>query len=358
MVVINLTIMIIQNRKFRIGIAMSIATLFTASLITSCQKDSTVTPASQDATMASNSMTIANTTNSLATTYVSSSPILYNNRSGITISGLSIDCSNGTANCLKLQNCSNIHITNCRFVNTQGYGVMLYNCKNITIDNCFVSNVGFGFYAYLCQTIKVNNNQGLNINSSSTVGHGHFAQFNTVTGGGNQINNNKVENIAGVAIDPHDIINLYKSSGIQGDSIQVIGNWIRGGQRKLVNNDGAAGIVLGDVGGSYQVARWNILVNPGYIGLQAQGGNHIKADHNRIYSSQTPISLLGMSWGNYSGTSSTDVKYAYNQVRWYDYHNNEHSFGQNGTGLTLISNTWGASSISSTILPTTIITLK
>ena len=123
------------------------------------------------------------------------------------------------------------------------------------------------------------------------------------------------------------------------------------------SNSGAAGIVLGDVGGNYQVCRNNILVNPGYVGIQAQGGNHIKVDHNQIYSSSTPASLVGMSWGNYSGTSSSDVTYGYNKVKFMDHNNKEDDFGQNGSGVTLVNNTWGAS-VSASILPTTIITMK
>ena len=143
---------------------------------------------------------------------------------------------------------------------------------------------------------------------------GNFVQFNNVSGGGNQINTNKCEDITGVAKHPQDGLSVYKSDGVQGDSIQVIGNWIRGGQ-VLNDSGGAAGIVLGDVGGSYQVARNNILVNPGYVDIQPQGETHIKIDHNTIYSSSAAMSRVGLSGGNYSGTPSTDVTVSYNKVK-------------------------------------------
>lgn len=70
---------------------MPIAISFTPSLVTSCKKDSMVTSATNGATIGSNSIVIADTINSLATTYVSFASIYNNNRSGITI-----HCENGT----------------------------------------------------------------------------------------------------------------------------------------------------------------------------------------------------------------------------------------------------------------------
>jgi hypothetical protein len=296
-------------------------------------------------------------TNSTNPNYVSSGPITA--KSNTTYSGLLIDLGNSSTTGINLNGVSNVHITNCKIINGAGFGINLNNCSNVTIDNTFISNIGFGIYAQNSVTVKVNGNQMLNINGINTSSLGHAVQFNNVTGSGNQINNNRIENIAGVAVHPHDLINLYKSYGLPGDSIQVIGNWIRGGQMSLWPNSGsgAAGIVIGDLGGDYQVCRNNILVTPGYVGIQAQGGNHIMVDHNIVYSDPTPASLVGMSWGNYSGLSSSDVTYAYNQVKWYNYKGLEDNKPANTSGLTSVNNTWGAN-ISASILPLTIITMK
>jgi hypothetical protein len=290
-------------------------------------------------------------------TYTASGPITA--KSNTTYSNLLIDVGNSSNTGISLNGVTNVHITNCKIINTSGFAININSSSNITVDNTFFSNVGFGVYAYQSQSIKVNNNQMLNINGINTASLGHAIQYNGVTGGGSQINNNRIESVAGVALHPHDVINVYESSGLAGDSIQVIGNWIRGGQRTLwpTSNSGAAGIVVGDLGGTYQVCRNNILVTPGYVGIQAQGGSHIKVDHNLVYSDSTPASLVGMSWGNYSGESSTDITYAYNQVKWFNLRNLEDDFGQNGSGVTLVNNTWGAN-ISANILPATIITMK
>jgi len=60
---------------------------------------------------------------------------------------------------------------------------------------------------------KITNGSLNQIDKSFGV-YGHAIQLNGVIGGGNQINNNRIENIAGVALNPHDILNLYKSNGL------------------------------------------------------------------------------------------------------------------------------------------------
>src|ERR1700743_719371 len=292
------------------------------------------------------------------TGYTISSPIYYNHKNNITISNLSIDCSDGNNIGILIQNCSNIHITNCKIYNSLTFGIQLYNCKNITIDDCFITNVKAGVDAMHSITVKVNNNQFLNMNGPFPSGN--FVQFDNVNGGGNQINNNRCENIAGVAKHPQDGLSVYQSNGLPGDSIQVIGNWIRGGQVQK-DSGGAAGIVLGDVGGSYQVARGNILINPGSIGAQVQGGNHIKIDHNTIYSTSTPFTVVGIACGNYSGAPSSDITMSYNKIRYYNTAGNE--LDEWWDPITVVQPIGWATNIQRanidiTILPATIITMK
>src|SRR5258708_33188113 len=169
-----------------------------------------------------------------------------------------------------------------------------------------------GVYAQASTTIKVNKNHILNVNGVSTSYFGHAIQFDHVSGAGNRINYNKIENIAGVAIHPHDQISVYQSNGLLGDSIQVIGNWIRGGQlyHWPTSSSGAAGIVLGDVGGSYQVARGNLLVNALAIAADCTASN-LKVDHNRIYAEQQSNNSVGLLFWGSGGTNNYD---GYNQI--------------------------------------------
>ena len=347
----------LKNRTLRVGIAMSMAALIATSLITSCSKDAQVAPTtSTDASSSSSTLTGANTTTSLATTYTTSSALSYSGKSNITISGKSIT---GGTYCLYLNNCSNVTITGCRFANATKYEVyMTGNCKNITMTNCYVTGGVSGVHVENSSTIKINSNQFKNINGPFPGGN--FVQFVNVSGGGCQINSNRCENIAGTAKHPQDGLSVYQSNGLKGDSIQVINNWIRGGQ---VQNDsgGAAAIVLGDVGGSYQVARNNIVVNGGYVGMQVQGGTNIKMDHNTIYGAVTPYSNCGLCYGNYSGKSSSNVNISYNKVKYFKTNGQEmDAWWDPGTASQPAgwsTNTLKAS-ITASILPTTIITLN
>ena len=288
-------------------------------------------------------------------------------QSNTTYSGLSIDLSNASTVGITGNNVTNVRITNCRIVNTKNFAILLNGCSNVTIDNCFISNVGFGVYAQMgSKAIKVNSNQFLNINGINSSFLGHAIQFNGVNGGGNQINYNRIENIAGVALHPHDVINLFQCNGLQGDSIQVIGNWIRGGQLTLWPDaySGAAGIIMGDVGGSYQTCRNNILVNPGYAGIQCIGtGYGIKIDHNQIFSVQTTINSNAICV-----LDANQIEVAYNKTNW------TNKYGHNGvladgepqyylgnpvspTPVNFNTNYWAAN-ISTSILPATIITMN
>jgi parallel beta-helix repeat protein len=245
--------------------------------------------------------------------YKLSPPITIYNQKNVTISGYLIN--GGEANCITLGNCTNVRITKCRLLNSKLSGILFYNCKNILIDSCFISNVQTGVNAKNSVTVKVNHNRFLNMNGPFPAGCA--VQFNTINGPVCQINYNRIENIPGQAQHPQDQISVFKSNGLPGDSIQVIGNWIRGGQ-VIKDSGGAAGIVLGDVGGSYQVARYNIVVNGGFVGMQVQGGSHIKMDHNTIYSSSSPYTCDGLSYGNYSGAPSTNVTISYNKIRFFN----------------------------------------
>jgi hypothetical protein len=290
--------------------------------------------------------------------YKASAPINLSGQSNITIRGDSINVNNGGTIGIHLSNCNNVHITKCKIMNSNTDGIQLSNCTNVTIDSCFISNVRAGVNAMFSVTVKVNNNQFLNMNGPFPSGN--FVQFNNVSGGGCQINYNKCEDIVGVAQHPQDGLSVYQSNGLPGDSIMVMGNYIRGGQ-VLHDSGGAAGIVLGDVGGTYQVARYNVLVNPGSVGAQVQGGSHIKMDHNTIYSAATTYSVVGIAYGNYSGAASTDVTMSYNKIKYYQTSGAElDAWWDPGTASQ--PQGWSTNilnaNINSSILPSVIITLN
>jgi hypothetical protein len=243
--------------------------------------------------------------------YKYSSSITYYGKSNFTISGLSF--TGGTYG-IYLNGCSNVVISFNRIVGASKYEIYLYNCKNVKVLYNYISGGVSGVHAENSSSIVVNHNQIGDI--LGPFPGGNFVQFVNVSGPKTSISYNRCEDIAGVG-KPEDGLSLYKSNGAQGDSIMVIGNWIRGGQYYNTSG-GAAGIVLGDLGGSYQVARYNILVNSGFVGAQVQGGSHIKMDHNIIFSTSTPYSNDGMSFGNYSGLPVSDITMSYNKIKFFN----------------------------------------
>jgi hypothetical protein len=251
---------------------------------------------------------------SFCVNYSGHAPITLSGVTGITISGDSINNLGGSSVLIHLTNCSNIRITHNKLMNSSNTAIQLDNCYNVQIDSNYASNVRDGVHANYCPMggINVHHNYFLNMNGPFPAGNA--VQFNNIGGGGNRVMFNNIENIAGQAQHPQDLISVYQSNGLPGDSIMVEYNMIRGGQ--IINDSGgAAGIVLGDVGGSYQVARYNIVVDGGYVGMQVQGGSHIKMDHNTVYGSGTAYANDGISFGNYSGAASIDVTISYNKIK-------------------------------------------
>jgi parallel beta-helix repeat protein len=211
-----------------------------------------------------------------------SGPVNYSVQSNKTISGLRID--GGGGNCISLTGCTNITITNCILGPSGGYGISLKGCSNITIVNCSFEHNYAGVYAENCTTVKVNNNQFTNV--AGGFPRGQYVQFNTVTGAGSEIKDNTGE-IAYGALDPQDLINVYKSSGTAASPINISGNKFRHGSY----NNSSGGILVGDNGGSYITVQNNTLVNTGHFGIGVAGGNNIRVLNNNIYI--RPLNLPG-----------------------------------------------------------------
>lgn len=299
--------------------------------------------------------------------YKVSGALTYNWQSNITISLDSINSNLGNVNQLTVNNCSGVHITKNYFTNTTGFAITLNNCTNVLVDSNVCNKVGFGILVVGGSNIKVNNNQGINRYDVGNTGgrRSHWVQFDHVNGGGNQINYNRFEDVIGQALHPHDGISVWYSNGKVGDSIQVIGNWLRGGQQYgwPTQYDTGVGITISDASGNYQVCRNNIVVNCGYEGIICySNGTGIKVDHNSIFCSGGGIALVGAAIGN-----SNQIYYGYNRVNW----TNSKGVNTNYNGSTQYwlpsttpipvdwnKNIWKDLTLTAAILPQTIITAK
>jgi parallel beta-helix repeat protein len=283
------------------------------------------------------------------TVYQVSRPITITGVSGIVISLQAI--TGYSADCITLNNCSNITITNCIFHNSTGNGITLYRCKNITITNCFIYSVASGIYALESSAVNINNNQFLNM--QGPFPGGQFVQFDNVSGAGNRVNSNRGENIQGSS-NPEDAISMYESNGTAADPIQIGGNWIRGGGPSQTGS----GIMLGDDGGSYQIVQNNVLVDPGDAGIGIASGHNIQIINNKIYGKQQAFTNVGLYvWNEYRSGCSMNTASG-NQVRWTNSSGQDNGSwnGKNCGKITgWSSNTWQAI-IDSTILPVKVIT--
>ncbi len=259
--------------------------------------------------------------------------------------------------CITLTNCTNIRIKTCRFLNGNNRGIYLYNCHNITIENCLFSNLVTGVLADHCGGgIVVEHNQFLNMNGP--MPGGQYVQFNTVNGAGLSISYNKGENIFGKG-RPEDCINLYKSNGTAASPIKVFGNWIRGGGP----SGSGGGIMLGDNGGSYQIAKDNILVNPGEYGMAIAGGSHISLLNNLIYGKSQPFTNVGLYVNSIGGFAVDKAVVKGNRINFYNaaaYNNNWWLEGktQKPEGWDDGGNILGDKTLNENLLPAKIITLK
>ncbi|MCJ8211020.1 PA14 domain-containing protein [Mucilaginibacter sp. RS28] len=251
---------------------------------------------------------------SSAPTYTASGVVTLRNVHDMTISGKAIAGGNQPA--ISLIDCYNIRITNCKLYNSSDVGVYLHNCRNITVDYNFFTNVSTGVYVDQAVQggIVVNNNQFLNM--KGPFPRGQFVQFNNVNGSGNSISYNKGENVFG-ASNPEDGISLYQSNGTPSSPITVNGNWIRGGGPSA----SGGGIMLGDLGGSNQVAMNNILVNPGQYGMAIAGGSNNQLINNVIFGKQQYFTNVGIYVNSIGGHKVSNSKVKGNKVKFYNSNN-------------------------------------
>lgn len=247
--------------------------------------------------------------------YTESAAIQHVGKSNFVIEG-SAFTSSSTKYLIVLYSCENVIIRNNKFgPSPVNLAIYLDNCNNITIiDNSF-ENVQSGMVAHNSRGIKFEYNDLKNVVGPLQGGGkiGNMAIFDKVTGAGNSISYNVCENISGESY-PEDIINVNQSHGTLESPIMVKGNWLRGGGPSL----SGGGIILGDVGGSYQIAENNIVVDPGQYGISIAGGNNMILRNNKVFSSRKSFNNVGIYAANWYETlgKSYNITVANNAVNY------------------------------------------
>jgi hypothetical protein len=290
-----------------------------------------------------------------AQVYTPSSALSYSGQSNIVIDGKSFTTGTSGAS-IYLTNCTNVVIKNCKFTLTASIiGVQLMGCTNVEITGCSFSNFNSGVYAVKCKGgINIHCNQFNTI--AGTKPRGQMVQFNTCTGGGNRVSYNTLDTPVGIG-GAEDLINMYASSGIPTDPIQINGNQLRGGGPAT----SGGGIMMGDNGSHDVTCDGNILVDPGQYGISAPSGSNMIIKNNKVYSAQYAWTNVGI----YAGTQSEvnagwvcdgpTIQVLNNQVQW----TNKNGI-KNGwyncpccPGVIQSGNNFNAS-ITTSILPTTL----
>ncbi|WP_405247868.1 right-handed parallel beta-helix repeat-containing protein [Cellulophaga sp. Asnod2-G02] len=240
--------------------------------------------------------------------YTDSEPLILNGLKDVTISGLKI--INIKGNAIKISNCENLIIEKCFISNATGNGIAISgSSKNITVRNIRMDSVSTGVYAQDSQGIVVENIEVKNV--LGPFPRGQLVQFNQVSGKGNKINYNILENIVGKSYG-EDSINLFNSHGTIDSPIEVFGNWIRGKSPSL----SGGGIMTGDSGGSYIWVKDNVIVDPGGYGIGIAGGTNITIENNYVCAKNKDGKWSPIFVANWSGSSCSDNTIKNNIVSW------------------------------------------
>jgi len=236
---------------------------------------------------------------------------------------------------------SNIKISNKSFSDIKGVAIIIANCHDVEITECDFSNVVGGIYILNSTNVTVTWNRFSNI-GDGTIGDGHsnYVQFNHSFGGYIAYNKGKGGNT-------EDMISIYKSGGSSEDAPLIIEyNHFEG--RNWVSRSGS-GIMLGDNGGQYTVARYNKLLSPGQVGIGIASGIYISVIGNTVYGEKMPKSNVGMYVWNQYNTPLESSEITENRVRWYNqdgeegpYWNGERAKGRDFTPKGEENNDWYA----------------
>jgi len=183
--------------------------------------------------------------------------------------------------------------------------IVLTNCHDITIRFCDFRNCPGGVYAVNCTNIQLEDLRYENITGPSKrtgANVGNLTQFNGVKGGA-------VRRCKGKGGDTEDIVSIYASHDVVVEDNHFEGD-------ASTTSGSGSGIALGDQAGARNIARRNILVNPGQVGAFIAGGVDCQILDNIIIGQQRPKSNVGIYvWGQGGGACSGHTV-ARNRVSW------------------------------------------
>ncbi|MEM1444738.1 MAG: right-handed parallel beta-helix repeat-containing protein [Planctomycetota bacterium] len=216
---------------------------------------------------------------------------------------------------IMLADCQNVVVIDNRIRDSPRVGVALDDCDDVRINGNRFSRVASGVYAHNSRGVRVIRNSADDV--QGPMPRGQLVQFDKVTGPGNEIAYNVARNRRGTS-QPEDAINLFQSHGTPDQPIDVHHNLLMGDPTHGSDgkSDSGSGIMLGDGGGSHQIARNNVLISPGQVGIGVAGGEEIAVIENRVVGRASDVSNVGIyAWNQYDQPGGR-VIIARNDVHW------------------------------------------
>ncbi len=222
-------------------------------------------------------------------------------RSNVVIENLHI--TNPSGPCVVVSGSSNVTIRNSTIGPCRDEGVYITDSSNVLVSRTYISEVNKGVLAHRSQSIRVNENVFVHTGRN-------FVQFDKVNGANSSVSSNRGTNQLGGS-NAEDLISLYQSNGTPSSPIRVENNHIKNGGPSR----SGTGILLGDAGGSHQIAEGNFLVDTGQVGIGVAGGHTMTVRNNSIYSSRHAWSNVGIyAWDVSAACGSVTI--TGNQVDW------------------------------------------
>jgi hypothetical protein len=219
--------------------------------------------------------------------------------------------SRPTSKAISLRNCKDVVIEGKTFkdLGPDVEAIRLENCHGVTIRNNDFARVAQAITATDSTDIRIEWNRYADIlgpHERVGLNRANFVQFDQVRGG--YIGNNK-----GRGGDTEDIVSLHDSGGSADEPLIVEYNHFEGTDW---SSESGSGIALGDGGSSDSIARNNVLLNPGQVGIFIAGGTNHSIIDNVVYGEQRTSSNVGIYvWGqNDAACSGHEVRG--NNVHW------------------------------------------
>jgi hypothetical protein len=198
------------------------------------------------------------------------------------------------------------------------------DAANIKVTDCYFERVSSGVLPTSCTgPIVIEHNKGLNIGRN-------MVQLAACSGAGIRVRFNSMER-DGTYVRPgnddvEDWISVWRGKGLPDDYAEISFNRARGHGP----SGSASFIMLGDGGGEYQRARWNIGVTPGQVGIGLSGGRFIEVTDNLMYSGTWSNNNIAYYSANYGSGPCGDHAVRRNRANWTNRDNISNSFWSDG----------------------------